>query len=151
MSNPSSSQQHHHQHGHPQHVPSRPAPLPPGQHYSNTGDRDRDRDSRPPRERRNDAERGRERERNDRNTDKGTIVGDYEIVKTLGSGSFGKVKREWKVVRDCRMFLRLRLVDDAVIGHYCTAMHARCWLYDGCYAVLCPLARLSLRQSQDIA
>lgn len=70
-------------------VPVRPAPPVPSSqthrreyvpgHHRSDRDRGRDREPRPT----GGAESGQPQ-----------VIGDYEIVRTLGTGSFGKVKRE---------------------------------------------------------
>ena len=67
---------------HPQ--PARPAPpVPSHSSHGHTQSRGRER------------ERTERAEREQRERDRGPqIIGDYEIVRTLGTGSFGKVKRE---------------------------------------------------------
>jgi len=66
------------------HHPARPAPPVPGGSGSSSRGRSEHRD----REREREREQERERERAPQ------TIGDYQIVKVLGSGSFGKVKRE---------------------------------------------------------
>ena len=70
--------------GHAQ--PARPAPPVPGHSHGHNQSRGRERER---------TERT-DREQRDRERDRGPqTIGDYGIVRTLGTGSFGKVKRRF--------------------------------------------------------